>query len=135
MRFILTALLVTVFARPILANSLNRDSLKAIADDLDNLVGDTVDEGSWDANVIRDREGYPTLTSCTLETTRRGDKYSCDITFLVTPYEGEDIESEPWEVTCSGVKYLVKIRPNLSLQVVGEKDSLMSCIELLGEGP
>jgi hypothetical protein len=111
----------------------NPEIVRAIADALDDLVGDTVDEGSWNADIIRDKEGHPSEAVCKTRRVSQGMRYCCDFTFLVTPYEGEDLDAEPWTATCEGVCYLVKRESPLRLE--RNEKSTVACIERLNESP
>jgi len=110
--------------------------IRAIVDDLDNLAGDTINEGSWDAKVIRDAAGNPTRATCNVEKSdQEFEIYTCSITFLLVPHEGEDIDSDPWESTCSDVLYLIQSVDGAKIIVDRVEDSVTQCIELLSEGP
>jgi hypothetical protein len=113
----------------------NPVAVKVIADDLDSLVGDTVDEGSWDANVIRDSNGNPTETLCKVEAAGVDDTYICTITFLCIPYDRDDVDSDPWKSTCESVRYLVKTKADGKVVVEGNQSDTTACLETLNEGP
>lgn len=101
-----------------------------IADDLEGLVGDTVNEGSWEAAILRDH------MTCEIITVQSSKRYQCQIKFLVTPYESEDIDSDPWEVTCTDVQYkFTSRRGRTKPRVEAIQSTTSSCVEVLSEGP
>jgi hypothetical protein len=117
------------------ANSPDPKVVMEIADHLDRLVGDTVDEGSWNADVIRNAAGIPSEFICNVtDSSRDTQNYRCDFSFSVTPYEGEDL-GESWKVTCSDVIFNVRLNRNGRITLTENELSIQSCLENLSESP
>ncbi len=116
------------------ATAVDPEVVLAIARDLDAIVGDTVDEGEWDANIKRDANKFPIEYTCTAKNTHRGPLYICSFTFVITPYNNNFADGNTWEAKCSNLLYFVSLK-NGKLSVSNYKDSEQSCLETLNEGP
>jgi len=140
--FFFKLLFLTVVA-PLLSSSLNAEThsapdaalLRAVADDIDSLLMDTLDEGSFNVDVSRDTGGNPVEASC-LPIASATNLYRCSLTFSITPYEGEDLGEAPWGGYCEELIYQARLNVNGRWTVKrASEDGITNCLESLSEGP
>ena len=128
---------------PLLSSSLNAKTysspdaalLRAVADDIDFLLMDTLDEGSFNVDVYRDTGGNPVEAGC-LPIEGATNLYRCSLTFKITPYEGEDLGEAPWGGYCEDLIYQARRSETGRWSVTSaSEDGITNCLESLSEGP
>lgn len=107
----------------------------AIAKDFDGLLGDTVDEGSWNADIRRSPDGQPKDAHCTVSGRKPVQSYTCEFRFDLRAYQPEELGTERWGSGCDGLRYRVHFT-NRPTDFRIERDSGISeCIDKLSESP
>lgn len=102
----------------------------AIANDIDALVSDTVNEGEQEAYVLRQGVGKTPVVNCKNKSipSKQSEPLNCTVTFRVKPYEAN------WTERTCGLTYLWNPRGPFPSITRGPKELFNSCIETLNEG-
>ena len=102
----------------------------AVANDIDALVGDTVNEGESEAYVLRTGTKKAPQVKCKIKSVpeRSLEILLCEVTFRIKPYKAQ------WTQRTCDLTYLLHINKAFPTLSRGKDSIFDRCIEILNEG-